>query len=802
MIRKSAAGTVLFLLAALLPRLTFGWAVKPPPPPPPEATVEDKINHFTDQLEEIEINLRRLERYYGTGFESFGGRVIAYQIFTGQMALNEGRFTDAAQALGSVALDDRYAGQPGLAQARALYAQALIHSDMPRTAKQIALLVVQDKNASIYGADGLSAYVSACVRLNDTPCLVQILPRVEWSLKYMNLQGDRMDELRYEYGRALVVLKRHEEAVAQLKMVPLESRWWPRARYLIGAAHALRKDYGPALGELLKVADFRVAYKRKEMFNQAGEWLERKAPAPPSRDDGEDDREDTGGGLKMGGGGDIPAPQSAGAKGKSSAGAPLPKEALKMTGLEYWPEPDMSDMEANYLAGARKNPEMRFVTEVAEQANLTRGRIHQALGNFRNAWDAYSMIPPDSPNYLQASFETLWLLVDFELFDDALTALDGYIKLAPGYAVSGTTPFIRGAILARAERVDEVESWYARVREEYASLKRDLDDAAVREGSFANFMMSTYNDTAKSGTAVTEALPKGIGLVPGARPLIGAAAQAHALSIERDEMDKLRLQIEEIEKLLQESVKGEFFEGLNQGKADCARARLGLDALAKEIGKALAEAEDQLARAGEDDDRAPAPEDIKELKLLLRDVNNAKGMVDNLERLIDDKVSRLKSNVANELEKQKKFLTVIAAEADAHEASLKKLAGDISTFGEQNLDVWLAAMVVRAYKGPAEAAWSRFLHIRDALDTLAREHKANLESMESSWTDMQAGLLDDDGPRLTDFIRLLGYAIAGERKADAIPDFLRELIPSLGGMKMGDEGAPPEDDGGSLKMGK
>ena len=126
-------------------------------------------------------------------------------------------------------------------------------------------------------------------------------------------------------------------------------------------------------------------------------------------------------------------------------------------------------------ACARAEPADPRQSEVRELCILALGRVHQQMGNVDAALEWYPAIPPDSPRFPEAMYETAWAHVRAKRFDMALRMASFVPELAPDSPFAPEATVLQGNLLLRLGRFSEATDVYNRVINTYAPVRDEID---------------------------------------------------------------------------------------------------------------------------------------------------------------------------------------------------------------------------------------------------------------------------------------------------------------------------------------
>lgn len=135
---------------------------------------------------------------------------------------------------------------------------------------------------------------------------------------------------------------------------------------------------------------------------------------------------------------------------------------------------------------------------VAEMAWLALGRVSYENDQLPQAVDAYQSVPRTSSLFPQALFEIAWVYIRQGDAVKAERALEVLGVAAPDSPLIPDAKLLRGNLLLRAERFDEALRVFREVRDEFAPVRRELDDIAAAhadlQGYFRELVRTNLDD--------------------------------------------------------------------------------------------------------------------------------------------------------------------------------------------------------------------------------------------------------------------------------------------------------------------
>ncbi|GAB4303245.1 MAG: hypothetical protein Kow0090_18840 [Myxococcota bacterium] len=182
--------------------------------------------------------------------------------------------------------------------------------------------------------------------------------------------------------------------------------------------------------------------------------------------------------------------------------------------------------------------------DIANAANLARARIANEKNEFKKSWDGYSVITKDSPYYLDAVYETIWLYEGRGWFDESRNSLSAYLQLLPPTKRSQWTYILPGILLQRAGEYDKAHSYFDELAEKMSHIEGEL---IAEAGPIPNFIAKLSADIVEKGDKALEEQPSITGVLPGIEVITKASLTLHNIKSLEKEQRELR---EDYDKLI------------------------------------------------------------------------------------------------------------------------------------------------------------------------------------------------------------------------------------------------------------
>ncbi len=119
--------------------------------------------------------------------------------------------------------------------------------------------------------------------------------------------------------------------------------------------------------------------------------------------------------------------------------------------------------------------------QIHELAHLQRGRLMQEMGDHMGAMDAYQNVSPESPNFSEAQFETVWTYIaasadahDPETQRDrihhAVESLDMFLQFEPDSPIKAEATLLRGNLLTQLRDFNAASESFQNMTKQYKEL--------------------------------------------------------------------------------------------------------------------------------------------------------------------------------------------------------------------------------------------------------------------------------------------------------------------------------------------
>jgi hypothetical protein len=183
----------------------------------------------------------------------------------------------------------------------------------------------------------------------------------------------------------------------------------------------------------------------------------------------------------------------------------------------------LAEAAAAFERCAARRPADARAAEVRELCVLALGRVESERGDDARALAWYAQVPPESPRFEEALYESAWADVRARRHDEALRAAGILGDVAGAALLAPRATLLRAHLALKLGRHGEAAATYARVVEGWAPLR---DDLAAR--------LATPGAALAAADAIGRGAPDGIALPAvasrwaAARPVVARAAAAVA----------------------------------------------------------------------------------------------------------------------------------------------------------------------------------------------------------------------------------------------------------------------------------
>ena len=120
---------------------------------------------------------------------------------------------------------------------------------------------------------------------------------------------------------------------------------------------------------------------------------------------------------------------------------------------------------------------------ITELAHMAMARIYYDRGQFTNALDEYSKIGLKSELINEALYEMAWVSIKGKEYDKAARSLDLLMLNAPDSPLIPEVKLLIGQLHIRENAYQPATDTFAKTRDEYAPVHRQLYDALMKTGN-------------------------------------------------------------------------------------------------------------------------------------------------------------------------------------------------------------------------------------------------------------------------------------------------------------------------------